>query len=124
VQGLRYLKKGGFTLIELLVVIVIIGILVAIAFANYVDLTQKACDAVAAGVLSAERDAYTLYYIQNKTYPVNFSDTNNLVQVAGVTVYDSGLIKVKGILGLSRNYQLSITSSGVSCTSPSECTRW
>ena len=117
-------NRDGFTLIELLVVIVIIGILAVIAFANYVDLTQKACDAVAAGVLSAERDVYVLYYIQNKAYPVNFSEINSLVQVAGVKLDDSGLVTVQGILGLERSYQLSVTSTGVSCTYPPECTRW
>lgn len=116
--------KDGFTLIELLVVIVIIGILTATAFVYYIDLTQKASDAAAKGVLGAARSAYALYYIDNKAYPTNFSDIYPLISFGSISADSGGNIAIQGSLGSLYRYTFSVNSNSVSCAAPSYCVSW
>jgi len=58
--------QAGFTLIELVVVIVILGILAAVALPKFVDLTDEASTAAAAGLAGGISSAATINYAARK----------------------------------------------------------
>lgn len=60
--------KRGFTLIELVMVIVILGILAATALPRFVDLSSKARENAAKGVLGSIRAAIAVRYASNAAY--------------------------------------------------------
>jgi MSHA pilin protein MshA len=57
-------NQGGFTTIELIIIIVVIAILAGVAIPRYVDLTRRASDGAARGVLGALRTQNTLLFSQ------------------------------------------------------------
>jgi MSHA pilin protein MshA len=60
--------RKGFTLIELVMVIVILGILAATALPRFVDLSSKARENAAKGVLGSIRAAVAIRYASNAAY--------------------------------------------------------
>ena len=60
--------KRGFTLIELVMVIVILGILAATALPRFVDLSSKARENAAKGVLGSIRASVAIRYASNAAY--------------------------------------------------------
>lgn len=65
---------AGFTLIELLVVIIIIGVLSAILFANFVGVRQRARDAQRKSDLRQIQAALELYKADIGNYPASVAD--------------------------------------------------
>lgn len=122
-------NKKGFTLIELLVVIVIIGILAAVAFPLYQNLTKSAADASAKGAIAALRGASSLYYGQYGSYAQNYADVTAQAQAqGGITFTGSGLSVAAG--GTSYNYTINYSSGtgAVTCSGPgaatTDCSNW
>lgn len=62
------LKASGMTLIEIMIVIVIIGIIAAIAYPNFVDYVREARRADAMGQLLTLQMAEEEYRLKNTTY--------------------------------------------------------
>ncbi len=87
-------NQKGFTLIELIVIIVIIGILAAVAIPNYVDLTTRAAEGTAKGVLGALRSANALVYanrlLANTAGSYTMGDVVAGAQVQGATLGAAG----------------------------------
>ena len=71
-DGLK--KQVGFTLIELLVAIAIISILAAIAISHYQSYKVRSYDAAARSDLKNAMIALENYYLDNASYPGNYSD--------------------------------------------------
>ena len=64
----------AFTLIELLVVVLIIGILAAVALPQYQKAVEKSRAAQALALLKSMYQSAAFYYMENGTYPNDFSD--------------------------------------------------
>ncbi len=123
-------NKKGFTLIELLVVIVIIGILAAVAFPLYQNLTKSAADASAKGALAALRGAAALYYGQNGTYPSGLAAVEAVTNAQGGITFNGNTISVAAG-GTTYSYTLDATnlstSGTISCNTAgtgTNCTSW
>jgi MSHA pilin protein MshA len=76
-------QQKGFTIIELVVVIVILGILAAVAFPKFQDLSGDARQAVVNGTAAAVKSAAVLLYAKNQ------GSKNSAANIILATEYDS-----------------------------------
>jgi MSHA pilin protein MshA len=113
-------RQKGFTLIELIVIIVIIGILAAVAIPTYIDLTSKAAEGAAKGVLGSLRSANALVYAQRLLAPTNGSYTMGnvvaAVQIQGITLVGSGDTTVQIVVPGGYTHNFSFTTGTVPTT--------
>jgi MSHA pilin protein MshA len=87
-------SQKGFTIIELVVVIVILGILAAVAFPKFQDLSGDAQQAVVNGTGAAVKSAAVLLYAKNggsKSAVGTITATTNLdYDTANITIDTAG----------------------------------
>ena len=87
---MRRVQKG-FTIIELVVVIVILGILAAVAFPKFQDLSGDARTAVLNGAKAAIQSAAVITYAKNQGTPATLASIlaqttlDSAIQTAGST---------------------------------------
>lgn len=80
-------RQQGFTIIELIVVIVILGILAAVAFPKFQDLTGDAQLAVVNGTAAALKSAAVISFARAQ----GVTATNGLASVIAQTTYDQAV---------------------------------
>ena len=80
-------KQKGFTIIELVVVIVILGILAAVAFPKFQDLSGDARTAVVNGTAAALKSAAVISYARAQ----GSASANTLALVKTQTTFDSAV---------------------------------
>lgn len=78
-------KQQGFTLIELVVVIVILGILAAVAFPKFQDLSGSAKQAVVDGAAAALQSAAVLLFAKNSAVKQTYSDIKTNTTTDNIT---------------------------------------
>ena len=66
-------KQQGFTIIELVVVIVILGILAAVAFPKFQDLSTSAVNASLQGGAAALKSSAVIMYAKNNGSPTTWA---------------------------------------------------
>ena len=83
-------KNSGFTLIELLVVVVIIGVLAAISWPNYLTQTKKAKASEGQALVGAILRAQQAHVLFANQFATQCSDLDIKVPTAGPYTYDCG----------------------------------
>jgi len=78
-------QQKGFTIIELVVVIVILGILAAVAFPKFQDLSGSAKTAVLNAGVAAFKSAVVITYSKNSGATVTFASVNAQTTADNVT---------------------------------------
>jgi len=78
-------QQKGFTIIELVVVIVILGILAAVAFPKFQDLSGSAKTAVLNAGVAAFKSAAVITYAKNSGTTVGFASVNAQTSADNVT---------------------------------------
>lgn len=109
-------KQQAFTIVELLIVIVIIGILAAVSFVAYSNVSSKARASSLSSALSQASKKLELYKTENGNYPANLTAVgidNNTSATYTYTATDSNtnycLTAVNGDISYSLNNSTKLT---------------
>lgn len=78
-------QQNGFTIIELVVVIVILGILAAVAFPKFQDLSGDARQAVVNGAAAALKSAAVISFAKNQGVKQSYANIQLQVTAENVT---------------------------------------
>jgi prepilin-type N-terminal cleavage/methylation domain-containing protein len=78
-------KQQGFTIIELVVVIVILGILAAVAFPKFQDLSGDAKQAVVNGAAAALKSAAVISFAKNQGTKQTYATIQGQVSADNIT---------------------------------------
>lgn len=104
-------KQKGFTIIELVVVIVILGILAAVAFPKFNDLSDNARQAVVVGTAAAVKSAAVILFAKNngsKNSAANIILATDFDTATSVTDLGSCQIRVQyGTTAASATFTIS-----------------
>ena len=100
-------KKKGFTLLDSLIAVIILGILVSIAVANYIKTKEHILDNDAIANLKGLQAAERCYMVDMGTYYPAAGDDSN---IATINQY----LKVALPSGANRNWDYRVWSSGCS----------
>lgn len=79
-------NQKGFTLIELVMVIVILGILAAVAFPKFQDLSSDAKNAAVNGGKAALFSSAVIMYAKNQGVAPTYTSIKNNTTVDGITL--------------------------------------
>jgi MSHA pilin protein MshA len=101
-------NSKGFTIIELVVVIVILGILAAVAFPRFNDLSTDARQAVVNGTAAAVKSAAVILYAKNQ------GSKSGAAAIIAATQYDSAVtVTPSGACGIQIQYGTTSASTTV-----------
>jgi prepilin-type N-terminal cleavage/methylation domain-containing protein len=103
-------KEGGFTLLELLVVIMIVGILSALGFSQFVKMIEKSRVGEAKSILGHIRTSERAYFLENFGY----TSEMDVIAIEAPTVCTSTHYFSYGITSAGAN---DFTAQAIRCTS-------
>ena len=83
-SGLRKKNEKGFTLIELLIVVAIVGVLAALAVAQFVSYRTRSYNTMAEADLRNAASAQEAYYAANELYSSNVGNLTGFSLSQGV----------------------------------------
>jgi len=106
-------SQKGFTIIELVVVIVILGILAAVAFPKFNDLSGDARQAVVNGTAAAVKSAAVILFAKNQ------GSKSSGAQIIGATDYDTAVTTITPT-GCSLAIQYGTTTASATVVISSE----
>jgi len=98
------LKKKGFTLTEILVVVVIVGILAALAWPNYLDIKEKTLNREAKASLALIRAAEKIYRMEQRFYYPYLATTSVVADI-------NSFLKLSLPTSASVNWSISLNST-------------
>ncbi len=118
------MRMRGFTLVELMIVVIVIGILAAIAYPNYIDSVRKSRRALAKSALLEAAQRQESYFARKASYTATLSDLGytpvsgtspamaDIKSESGDVYYRLLLEQADATCPLSRCYRITVRAHG------------